>query len=113
MREDTRALRASLRKGAFVRSNGEVLRIINILRTDYVRLADVQGVLEDKGVELDEFCDSVNYLSLEGYIQLRRVEGHGMVPDIADVDWKQLEGKVSAKGIKLLAGSIRDDLVEV
>lgn len=113
MREDTKALRAQLRKGAFVRNNGEVLRIINILRTDYVRLADVQGVLEGKGVELDEFCDSVNYLSLEGYIQLRRVEGRGSVEDLADVDWRELEGKVSAKGIKLLAGAIRDELIEV
>lgn len=93
-------------------SNGRVLRRINIIRTGYVSLTTVERVVSDEGVRPNEYTDAINYLSEEGYIHLRRISGHAPA-ELADTDWQSLEAKVSAKGIRLLAGTVSDPLVEV
>ncbi|MBO5369422.1 MAG: type VI secretion protein [Clostridia bacterium] len=97
---------------AFKNANGQVLRTINILREKYNKLEIVQSVLEDSGVGISSFTDAVNYLTLEGYVQIRRIDTHAPA-DIADTSFRDCEAKVTGKGIKLLAGSIKDDLIEV
>ena len=62
-----------LKAGNFVRNNGRVLRTINILRHKYNKLSGIQNVLENDGISQDEFLDAVNFLDLEGYIDLRDV----------------------------------------
>ena len=95
-----------------IESNGRVLRRINIMRTEYVALKTVEGVTRNEGVKPNEFTDAINYLSEEGYIRLRHIVGHAPA-ELCDADWQELEAKVSGKGIRLLAGAIRDVLVEV
>ncbi len=97
---------------AFRINNGQVLRTINILREKYNQLEIVQSVVEDNGVDMGEFVDSVNFLSMEGYISLRKISDHGNV-DIADVNYKECEAKVTGKGIRLLTGGICDNMIEI
>lgn len=104
--------RQKLRAGNFVANNGQILRAINILRYKYNKLSSVQWAVHDNGVAEDEFLDAVNFLSQEGYIHLRRIADH-VDGTLADNDFMELEAKVTAKGIRLLAGGIKDNMVEV
>ena len=93
-------------------NNGKVLRTVNILRLKYNKLTGVQSVLEDDGIAEDEFLDSVNFLTEEGYIHLRRISNKEPAA-LADTDYTALEAKLTGKGIRLLAGGIEDDMIEV
>ncbi len=101
---------AKMRAGRFIKNNGRVLRTINLLRYKYEKLEEVKYALED--MPENEYLDSLNYLSEAGYIQMRRVTSK-QIAEIADVDYIQLEAKLTEKGIRLLAGKLQDDLIEV
>lgn len=101
-----------LKAGNFVRNNGRVLRTINILRHKYNKLSGIQNVLEDDGISQDEFLDAVNFLALEGYIDLRDVATKGPA-SLADNRFETLEARLTGKGIRLLAGGIDDKMIEV
>lgn len=101
-----------LKQVQFTINNGRVLRRINLLRYDYVDLETVRKVVEREGMRSNEFLDCVNFLSEERYIHLRTRVGKNDV-SLAGRDYRELEAKVSAKGIRLLAGEIADKLVEV
>jgi len=108
MRIDRRQLSA----GNFVKNNGAVLRTINILRHSYNKLAGVQSVLAGNGISEGEFLDCIHFLSEEGYIDLRDI-GSKFKVVLADSNYIVLEAKVTAKGVRLLAGGIDDNMVEV
>jgi hypothetical protein len=67
-------------------------------------------VLSD--LEADEILDSINFLFEEGYIHLRNVETKIPV-NLADSDYRELEAKLTGKGIRLLSGEIDDPAVSV
>ena len=104
--------RHALRAGSFIHNNGKVLRTVNILRLKYNKLTGVQNVLEDDGIAEDEFLDSVNFLAEEGYIHLRRISNKEPAA-LADTAYTALEAELTGKGIRLLAGGIEDDMIEV
>ena len=64
------------------------------------------------GIAEDEFLDSVNFLAEEGYIHLRRISTKESAA-LADTDYTALEAKLTGRGIRLLAGGIEDDMIEV
>ena len=98
----------------FMRNNGKVLYTINILRYKYNELQSVESVLKAEGIEHWEFMDCINYLSLEGYIRMRDIQTMQPVQELSqNVNYKQLEAKLSSKGIKLLMKKIKDEAVEV
>ncbi len=99
-----------IRAARFVKNNGAVIRAINLLRYKYEQLSDVRYALDD--IEDADYLDSINYLSESGYISLRHTKNK-QPANIADVDYVELEAKLTAKGIKLLAGRIFDEMVEV
>lgn len=99
-----------IRATRFIKNNGVVIRTINLLRYKYEKLSEVRYALDD--IEDADYLDSINYLSENGYISLRHIKTK-QPAEIADVDYNELEAKLTAKGIKLLAGNIFDDLVEV
>nr|DAH02165.1 MAG TPA: hypothetical protein [Caudoviricetes sp.] len=101
---------AKMRAGRFIKNNGRVLRTINLLRYKYEKLEEVKYALED--MPENEYLDSLNYLSEAEYIQMRRVTSK-QIAEIADVDYVHLEAKLTEKGIRLLAGKLEDDLIEV
>lgn len=101
-----------MKQARFVAANGQILMRINILRYKYVALTTVEKVVTQEGIKPNEFMDAVNYLSEAGYIHLRGIMSHETAA-LADSDYKDLEAKVTAHGIRLLAGGIADSLVEV
>jgi hypothetical protein len=108
---DKETIKRKIRAGNFIENNGVVLRTVNILRHEYNKLSGICYALPD--LEEDEFLDSINYLHEEGYIHLRDTETKAeAVTGLADIDYRQLEAKLTGKGIKLLAGGIADACVK-
>jgi hypothetical protein len=109
---DRDAMLKKIRAGKAKENNGRVLRTINILRYKYNKLSAIHYALDD--LSEGEFLDSVNYLASAEYIELRHVETKTpVVTELADHDYRELEAKLTAKGIQLLGLGIKDDLVEV
>lgn len=99
-----------IKAGRFVKNNGRVLRTINILRYKYAKLTDTQYALDD--MPENEMLDSINYLTESGYIQLRDISSKTPAT-LADYEAEQLEAKLTDKGIKLLSGRLKDELVDI
>ena len=107
---DKSQLLRKIEAGAFIESNGRVLRTINILKEKYVRLSTIRYALPD--IAVGDISKSVNFLEEEGYIHLRTVETKEAA-SISDFNIDELEAKLSGKGIRLLSGSIKDNDVIV
>ena len=72
----------------------------------------------------DKICDQISdaildailakeiALAEEGYIHLRRISTKESAA-LADTDYTALEAKLTGRGIRLLAGGIEDDMIEV
>ncbi|MGN0553507.1 MAG: type VI secretion protein [Oscillospiraceae bacterium] len=103
------AMMKKARAANFVENNGKVLRGINMLRIDYNKLSSIRAAL---GIDKDEYADSVNYLIESGYIRIRHIDTQKTV-ELADYHMDEIEGKLTQKGIQLLAGVIDDPCVTV
>ena len=100
----------NIKRGRFIKNNGRILRAINVLRTAFVSLSDLYlGISSD--VKENEYSDSVNYLTEIGYIKLRNKKTK-KESTLADDELYELEAKLTADGIKFLAGKLDDDCVE-
>ena len=99
-----------IRAGNFKENNGSVMRTINMLRYQYHKLKSVEYALPD--ITKGEITDSVNYLYEAGYIHLRTVLSKEP-STLADSDFDELEAKLTAKGISLLAGGINDPCIKL
>ena len=106
---DKETLNRRISAGNFVENNGSVLRTVNILKTKFNRLKDIKYALN---LEKNEIENSINYLYEAGYLHLRNLETK-QPSSLADTDFDELESKLTAKGIQLLAGVIQDECVEV
>lgn len=107
MNPDTMIKKA--RAANFISNNGKVLRGINMLRVDFNKLSSIRSAL---GVDADEFSDSVNYLIESEYIRIRHCDTQKVV-ELADYPMDEIEGKLTQKGIQLLAGVIDDPCITV
>ena len=107
---DKETLNRRISAGNFVENNGSVLRTVNLLKTKYNKLKSIQYALNN--IDRNEISNSVNYLYEAGYLHLRNSENK-QPSSLADDDFDVLEGKLTAKGIQLLAGVIQDECVEV
>lgn len=106
---DKETLNRRISAGNFVENNGSVLRAVNILKTKFNRLKDIKYALN---IEKTDIENSVNYLHEAGYLHLRNSENR-QPSSLSDDDFDALEGKLTAKGIQLLAGVIQDECVEI
>lgn len=106
---DKETLNRRISAGNFVENNGSVLRTVNILKTKFNRLKDIKYALN---IEKNEIENSINYLYEADYLHLRNIESK-QPSSLADSDFDELEGKLTAKGIQLLAGVISDECVEI
>lgn len=93
----------------FIENNGKVLRGINMLRIDFNKLSSIRSAL---GLDVGDFADSVNYLIESEYIRIRHVDTQKSV-ELADYPMDEIEGKLTAKGIQLLAGAVTDPCITV
>ncbi|MDE5619469.1 MAG: type VI secretion protein [Ruminococcus sp.] len=107
---DKETLNRRISAGNFVENNGSVLRTVNLLKTKYNKLKSIQYALNN--IDQNEISNSVNYLYEAGYLHLRHTESK-QPSSLADDDFDELEGKLTAKGIQLLAGVISDECVEI
>ena len=101
-----------LEASGFARSNGKVLRAVNILRIRYNKLTGIKSVLKDDGVTAEEFLESVGFLAEDGYIHLRQIAAKESAA-LSDSDYAALEAKLTGKGIRLLAGGVEDNMIEI
>ena len=107
---DKETLNRRISAGNFVENNGSVLRTVNLLKTKYNKLKSIQYALNN--IDRNDISNSINYLYEAGYLHLRHTESKPP-SSLADDDFDTLEGKLTAKGIQLLAGVIQDECVEV
>lgn len=106
---DPNAMIKKARAANFIENNGKVLRGINMLRIDFNKLSSIRTAL---GIDDDEFADSVNYLIEANFIRIRHCDTHKPV-ELADYGMDEIEGKLTQKGIQLLAGAIEDPCITV
>lgn len=99
-----------VRRAKFVDNNARVLRAINMFRTKYMKIKDLEYGLELE-VAATEIADCVNYLNEGGYIKLRDIEFHAEIADLADAELDTLEAKLTAKGIAFLNGKVDDPCI--
>ncbi len=100
----------NIKRARFVKNNGRILRAINMLRTQFVSLSDLYlGISSD--VKENEYTDSINYLTEIEFIKIRHKVTKAET-SLADDILSDLEAKLTAKGIKFLAGKINDECVE-
>ena len=107
---DKETLNRRISAGNFVENNGSVLRTVNLLKTKYNKLKSIQYALNN--IDRNDISNSINYLYEAGYLHLRHTESK-QPSSLADDDFDVLEGKLTAKGIQLLAGVISDECVEI
>lgn len=100
-----------IRQNRFVRNNGAVLRAANVLRYKFIAYKDLRYAIGDDITE-PELLDSINFLALSDYVELRHVRSHAAAT-LADIPPEEIELKLSDGGIRLLAGKKSDDCVEV
>lgn len=108
---DTNALQEKLKRNKFFRNNGVVLKGVNLLRSKFISLDELQDAL-DASISRDEFVDCINYLSESKYIQLRNI--HSKEPTmLSDTPLEEIEAKVSPMGIQLVAGVKTDPCIDI
>ena len=100
-----------IRQKAFFKNNGMVLKAVNLLRDKFVALTDIRYALEPSMTEA-EFRDSINYLTESGYIRLRHMDSKACTT-LADTAMEQMEAKVTADGIKIIACVRKDECIDV
>lgn len=108
---DNKKLQERIRQKKFIENNGIVLKGVNLLREKYVQLSDLKYALEPTLTE-QELRDSINYLAESGYINMRNISSKKETT-LADCDFYEIEAKVSAKGIKIIACVKSDECIEV
>lgn len=82
----------------FSSNNGRVLRWINAQRQLYTALKNITSDLKEDGISTKETYKSIGYLSAKGYVSISK-NGQAV--------------KITAQGICLLAGAIKDSEVTV
>jgi hypothetical protein len=109
LRAQERAVRVERKRLA----NGFVLRMVNI-GSGFKRLSDFVVIATARqGITEAEFWDAVEYVHEEGYVRLRVIGTTELVTEIADVDLRRLEAKLTNDGDRVLDGVKLDELVEV
>lgn len=102
---------SKLKAGNFVYNNGAVLRTMNILSGKFHKLSGIAQVLKGESISEGEFLESVNFLTEDRYIRLRRTCDKSDAL-LADNDYTELEALLTSKGIRLTKNNIKDDLID-
>ena len=107
-------LRRKIRASQFPRKNGQVLMCVNLInRHGYTPLEQVEAGAKNWDVSRGELMDAFNFLAQEGYLESRSIRDHVMNADLADYSYRDIEVRLSGKGIRLLQGTLADPCVEV
>lgn len=107
---NTEDIKRQIIAGEFAENNGRIIRTINILEGEYVGLDVVKRALT--AINPADFQKSVVYLQRAGYIEIRDEFSKEMITaEKAKV--VDAEATLTASGIKLALGFIKDEAVEI
>ena len=95
----------------FFHMNGTILRTLNVLDDSRCTLSSLEFVFKGH-TEHNEFIESVKYLSVSGYINLRNCDT-GTPTEFRTDKFNDTEMSLSAKGIQVLRGMITDNCINV
>lgn len=95
----------------FSKTNGRILRTINMLEGEYTNLDIVFSVLSNT-IRIDEFHRSIVYLQKAGYLEIRSEETKELISS-EDISNKYCEATLTASGIRLAMGFAKDEAVEM
>lgn len=96
--DERQRLKQRIEAGNFAGNNGALIRVINILDGDWIRLSAVRDALPE--LDAAEWLESLSYIQKEGYIQIRYIHYDQLV-DAARADPKKCEVNLTAKGMRL------------
>ena len=96
MMDEKRELKKRIEASNFAENNGAMIRVINILDGDWIRLATIKTALPEFSEA--EFWDSLTYLQKEGYIVYCSAQ---QLIDARRADPKKCDVSLTAKGIRL------------
>lgn len=99
-----------LEKNEFAKNNGKIMRVINVLKGNYVNLDDIFKAI--RTIDIDKFRQSIEYLQKAQYIEVRDVDSKEAL-DIDKVFLKYSETTPTAKGMRLLMYIEKDEAVEI
>lgn len=96
--DDRQRLKRQIEAADFAENNGAMIRVINILDGEWVRLSTMRNAL----VELDnsDFEESLVYLQKSEYVEIRSIIP-GQPTDVYKADKKTCEVSLTAKGMRL------------
>lgn len=94
----------------FKKTNGKILRIINMLEGEYTNLGIIYDILNN--IRLDEFHRSVVYLLKAKYIEIRNEDTKELV-NSENISNKNCEATLTASGIRLSMGFTEDEAIEM
>ncbi len=109
---DKEKLKKELLASNFKENNGLILLSLNILQTKYTKLISLYSVFKTRNLGEDDFVESINFLAEEEYIYLRDIDTKNK-SSLDSSFYKDLESKLSSKGLRLLNGGLSDNMVEV
>ncbi|MFT9055546.1 MAG: hypothetical protein ABF449_02815 [Ethanoligenens sp.] len=107
---DKEELQRRIEAGAFAANNGKVLRAINIMAGNDIRLRSLQYALAE--LSHGELSESLYYLQDSGYIKIRKANSH-MEIEVSDADYDDTDVRITAKGMQLLMGYTTDPVIKV
>lgn len=110
MNYEAENLRQKIENGNFIKNNGRILQMLNVMTGEFKKLTDLGYVLYD--VEEHEIVRSVDYLYESGYIKLRDSET-GKPSELSGASFKSLSAKLTADGVRILVGRKTDECVEL
>lgn len=96
--------------GNLVHINGKILRTLNVISESKCQLSSLEYSFGD--IEHDDFVNSVKYLSMSGYVELKDCWSKKAIP-FKESKFDETEISLTAKGIRVLCGVIEDECIEV
>ncbi|MDL2217396.1 hypothetical protein LJC27_01910 [Christensenellaceae bacterium OttesenSCG-928-M15] len=113
MRDDRlekQRLKQQIEASRFAENNGAVVRVINILAGNWIRMASIQSALPE--MDMGDFLESITYLQKAGYIEIMYNSAQQLI-EADKADPKKCDVAFTAKGMSLAKYAISDPAVLV
>lgn len=102
-------IQREIEKADFVKINGKILRTLNVIPESSVSLTSLEYTFN--GVEHSSFINSVKYLNLSGYVELKNRRTKKAIA-FSESEYEETEISLTAKGIRALCGAVEDECIE-
>lgn len=110
MNYEAEKIKQKIENGNFIKNNGRILKMLNVMSGEFKKLTELKYVLSD--MEEYEIVKSIDYLFESGYIKLRNYETKQPAA-LADTPFKYLSAKLTNTGIQVLVEKIKDACINL